>query len=198
MKKVIRLTEADLTRLVRRVIKEQGAILPGSQQDITKRAQGKIQSIKNRVSNNSTPPSLEDIKVFNQIKKQLSSVVKPTVNNEDELSFTAKLPVAPGADFYFDFRPAGDGRIGRRGPLLGNTEAAMSAENPEIDKLIRQLPGYNSEGYADFNINTENMGDLLPKIKNILQRASVVGLEDFSSLYPTRDRSVVPQGRRGR
>jgi hypothetical protein len=48
MKKVIRLTEADLTRLVRRVIKEQGAILPGSQQDITKRAQGKIQSIKNR------------------------------------------------------------------------------------------------------------------------------------------------------
>jgi hypothetical protein len=76
---------------------------------------------------------------------------------------------------------------------LGNTEAAMSAENPEIDKLIRQLPGYNSEGYADFNINTENMGDLLPKIKNILQRASVVGLEDFSSLYPTRDRSVVPR-----
>ena len=202
MKKVIRLTEADLTRLVRRVIKEQGTPQDKVNASIQQKSQGKLQNIKDRIMSkfaNTPPPSLEDVKVFNQIKKELSSVVKPTVNNEDELSFTAKLPVDPGADFYFDFRPAGEERRpGARGPLLGNTIADMSAENPEIDKLIRQLPGYNSEGYADFNINTENMGDLLPKIKNILQRASVVGLEDFSSLYPTRDRSVVPQGRRGR
>jgi hypothetical protein len=50
MKKIIRLTEADLTRLVRRVIKEQGAILPGSQQDIAKRAQAPdLESIKKQI-----------------------------------------------------------------------------------------------------------------------------------------------------
>jgi hypothetical protein len=206
MKKVIRLTESDLTRLVRRVIKEQGAILPGSQQDIertqqdiTKRAQMKIQRIKNRSSNTSTPPSVEDIKVFNQIKKVLSSVVKPTVNSEDELSFTAKEPVSPGTEFFFDFRPAGEERRpGARGPLLGNTIAAMWSDNPEIGKLIRELPGLKSDGWADFNINTENMGDLLPKIKNVLAKASQVGVQDFSRLYPTKDRSMVPQDRQKR
>jgi len=139
-------------------------------------------------------PTEQDAQVFNQIKKELSSVVKPTVNNEKQLSFYAKfpdevidgkqVPIAPGTDFFFEFRPAGWARIGR----LGNTEAFMSADNPEIDKLIRQLPGYNPEGYAEFEINTENMGDLLPKIKNILAKASVVGLADLSGLYPTRDR----------
>jgi hypothetical protein len=206
MKKIIRLTEADLTKLVRRVIKEQGVILPGSQediersqQDITKRAQMKIQRIKNRSSNTSTPPSVEDIKVFNQIKKVLSSVVKPTVNSEDELSFTAKEPVSPGTEFFFDFRPAGEERRpGARGPLLGNTIAAMWSDNPEIGKLIRELPGLKSDGWADFNINTENMGDLLPKIKNVLAKASQVGVQDFSRLYPTKDRSMVPQDRQKR
>ena len=199
MKKVIRLTESDLTKLVRRVIKEQGAIIPGSQEDIKKRAQMTIQSIKNRVSDISTPPSVEDIKVFNQIKKVLSSVVKPTVNSEDELSFTAKDPVAPGTEFFFDFRPAGEERRpGGRGPLLGNTTVAMWSENPEIAKLIRELPGFKPGKWADFNINTENMGDLLPKIKYILAKASQVGVQDFSRLYPTRDRSSVPQDRQKR
>jgi hypothetical protein len=210
MKKIIRLTEADLTRLVRRVIKEQGAPQDKVNASIQQKSQGKLQNIKDRIMSkfaNTPPPSLEDIKVFNQIKKELSSVVKPTVNNEMELSFTAKMPesdykhipVAPGTDFYFDFRPAGEERRpGARGPLLGNTIAAMWSDNPEIGKLIRQLPGLKSDGWADFNINTENMGDLLPKIKNILAKASQVGVQDFSRLYPTKDRSIVPQGRQRR
>lgn len=214
MKKVIRLTEADLTRLVRRVIKEQGTPQDKFNASIAQKSQDNVQSIKNRVSTNPAPPSIEDVKVFNQIKKELSSVVKPTMNTADRLQFTGKLPegneykhipMPPGTDFFFEFFPVGEMRDKfsrvRQNPTkyqLGNTEANMSAENPEIDKLIRQLPGYNSEGYAEFFINTENMGDLLPKIKNILQKASVVGVQDFSSMYPTRDRSVVPQGRQGR
>lgn len=39
MKKVIRMTEADLTRLVRRVISEQGAIIPGEEQDLRMKLQ---------------------------------------------------------------------------------------------------------------------------------------------------------------
>jgi hypothetical protein len=213
MKKIIRLTEADLTRLVRRVIKEQGDPQDKVNSSIQQKSQGKLQNIKDRIMSkfaNTPPPSLEDVKVFNQVKKELSSVVKPTVNSEDELSFTAKypegngnkhIPVAPGTDFYFDFRPAGVGRTFSQKPeryKLGNTMANMSAENPEIDKLIRQLPGYRSDGFSEFNINTENMGDLLPKIKNILAKASQVGVQDFSRLYPTKDRSIVPQGRQRR
>jgi len=204
MKKVIRLTESDLVRLVKKVIKEQDAPQDKVNASIQQKSQGKLQNIKDRIMNkfaNTPPPSLEDIKVFNQIKKELSSVVKPSVNNEMELSFTAKDPVAPGTEFYFDFRPAGVDRTFSQKPeryKLGNTMADMYAENPEIDKLIRQLPGYRSDGFSEFNINTENMGDLLPKIKNILAKASQVGVQDFSRLYPTQDRSIVPQGRQRR
>jgi len=204
MKKVIRLTESDLVRLVKKVIKEQDAPQDKVNASIQQKSQGKLQNIKDRIMNkfaNTPPPSLEDIKVFNQIKKELSSVVKPSVNNEMELSFTAKDPVAPGTEFYFDFRPAGVDRTFSQKPeryKLGNTMADMYAENPEIDKLIRQLPGYRSDGFSEFNINTENMGDLLPKIKNILAKASQVGVQDFSRLYPTKDRSIVPQGRQRR
>lgn len=204
MKKVIRLTESDLVRLVKKVIKEQDAPQDKVNASIQQKSQGKLQNIKDRIMNkfaNTPPPSLEDIKVFNQIKKELSSVVKPSVNNEMELSFTAKDPVAPGTEFYFDFRPAGLYHTSSQKPeryKLGNTMADMYAENPEIDKLIRQLPGYRSDGFSEFNINTENMGDLLPKIKNILAKASQVGVQDFSRLYPTKDRSIVPQGRQRR
>jgi hypothetical protein len=197
--------------LVRRVIKEQGAPQDKVNSSIQQKSQGKLQNIKDRIMSkfaNTPPPSLEDIKVFNQIKKELSSVVKPTVKNEMELSFTAKMPesdykhipVAPGTDFYFDFRPAGLYSTFQKPEKykLGNTMADMYAENPEIDKLIRQLPGYRSDGFSEFNINTENMGDLLPKIKNILAKASQVGVQDFSRLYPTKDRSIVPQGRQRR
>ncbi len=39
MKKVIRMTEADLTKLVRRVISEQGAIIPGEEKDLRMKLQ---------------------------------------------------------------------------------------------------------------------------------------------------------------
>ena len=72
MKKIIRLTEADLTRLVRRVIKEQGTPQDKVNASIQQKSQGKLQNIKDRIMSkfaNTPPPSLEDVKVFNQIKK---------------------------------------------------------------------------------------------------------------------------------
>ena len=100
-------------------------------------------------------------------------------------------------DFYFQFRPSGLYRTFSQKPekyKLGNTMAAMFAENPEIEKLISQLPGYRpGEKYSQFDINTENMRDLLPKIKDILVKASQSGLHNYSFAQDSTPRSVVPQ-----
>ena len=200
MKKIIRLTEADLTRLVRRVIKEQGTPQDKVNASIQQKSQGKLQNIKDRIMSkfaNTPPPSLEDVKVFNQVRKELASAMQPTSNDPDSLEYEAKRDRKPGEDFYFQFRPSGLYRTFSQKPekyKLGNTMAAMFAENPEIEKLISQLPGYRpGEKYSQFDINTENMRDLLPKIKDILVKASQSGLHNYSFAQDSTPRSVVPQ-----
>ena len=75
MKKIIRLTEADLTRLVRRVIKEQGTPQDKVNASIQQKSQGKLQNIKDRIMSkfaNTPPPSLEDVKVT--LKERMSVI----------------------------------------------------------------------------------------------------------------------------
>lgn len=96
MKKIIRLTEADLTRLVKRVIKEQGAIIPGSKEEIKKMALRRLDDFRRKMpSIPSNPPSIETEKNYQKLVSELSKVHPAEGsdrNDEIESWFT------PGAD----------------------------------------------------------------------------------------------------
>jgi hypothetical protein len=135
-------------------------------------------------------PAEEDAQVFNQIRKELSSIIKPSINAIDELLFSSKDDRGSGKSFYIDFRPAGF--FHKHGDLdkkLGNTRVYLSSDIPEIDNLKRQLPGVRSNGEYRFEINNLNMKDLLPKIKNILQKISPEDIDyTWVMSSPGRDR----------
>lgn len=135
-------------------------------------------------------PTEEDAQVFNQIRKELSSIRKPSLNVVDELLFDTKYGSGSGKSFYLEFKPAGHFRkYGFLDYKLGNTRVYLSSDIPEIDSLKRQLPGERSNGEYRFDINNLNMKDLLPKIKNILQKISPEDLDyTWRDISPERDR----------
>lgn len=174
MKKRIRLTESDLVRLVKRVIKEQGDLNiefdPENKKPATPENSGKQISQEDKIK--SKILSLKD--GFEKIKRELTAIKKPSIIDDSAAYGEISLR-------YTDAVYAqGKGVVRTYGFNIDNVGyCGISTNNPEIKRIaqeagfpfIDKFAGEESFGFfwyeGDFNDNIQKMKKLLsnPKLR---------------------------------
>ena len=164
MKKTIRLTESDLVRLVKRVIKEQGDL--NIEFDSTKK--GSSEPKKGQSIN----PNKE---AFEKIKAALIAFKKPSKVDTVEFNGVPQTDVEY-TDYTWDRSPTGAPKRTYNLSISDHGNIMLFAGTPEIKQIGKEMglvPVQDGSEYLSTKWNETDLNSSIEKVKNFLRNPKI-------------------------